>query len=109
MSVYNLLAASRASGPARVTEFNPDGTIARQYERPARPVWKAGRLSDEERLALLTQTGNYPETLPPESLCGIQANDLDFHSGGSKRDGESLRRLHATGVMAGPVDCGVDD
>jgi hypothetical protein len=104
MSIRKLLAESRQSGPATKYELDPNGTILSKTERPARSVYRAGRLTQEERLCLLTQTGEWPEDHPAEANIGVQANDNHGYSesgGPDLRDAGIMSGINAEGYTSG--------
>lgn len=97
-----LLAASRASGPATVYDLDADGIIVSVRTRLARPPWKAGRLTDDQRLALLTQNGDWPEDIPAEAGIGIQNADNRYETRGDIRDQISMAmEMRRSGIMSG--------
>lgn len=107
MSIRKLLAESRRSGDATVYDMEADGvTIKAVRTRPARGPFKAGRLTREEAVFLLTQTGVYPETLAAEAYCGMQPNDWDLASETDKRDDSFALRnaLKGSGILSGYAD-----
>jgi hypothetical protein len=95
MSIRKLLAESRRSGPAYVYEPDENGELVHVRTRPARDVSRGHHLSREESLFLLTVTGEWPEPLPAEANCGVQATDVGY-SMFELRD-----RLRTTGIMSG--------
>lgn len=95
MSIRDLFAMSRASGPATVRDFaaTDAGGNPTCYERPARNPYQAYRLTDEERLCILTQTGIYPEAqFPAPAYCGLQPGD-------GYPDSTTKATLAMTGIM----------
>lgn len=77
MSIRKMLVESRRSGPAIKYETEPDGTRVILAVQAARPPNSARRLSREEILCVMTQTGEVPEQFLAPGWCGVQANDND--------------------------------
>ena len=74
-SVRSLLSDSRKSGPAIVYKTLPDKSRIITEVREARPPHSAPRLSREEVICILVQTGEMPEHFHAPGNCGVQAND----------------------------------
>lgn len=114
MSIRNLLAESRRSGPALVVRDCPDGAREIVEVRLARSPYHAKRLTPEERLAILTQTGAWPDDFIPDAWCGVQAND---NKGATRQQvtenyevyGELLRTGIMSGLWAGAEDAPEDE
>jgi hypothetical protein len=88
-----LLAESRRSKDAVKYELGEDGTILSKTIRPARGPYTPGRLTREEMLCILIQTGEVPEIFPAAAYVGVQATD---HGGGHSRNpmpGGVLRQI----------------
>ncbi len=99
MSIRDLFAMSRQSGPATVTEFSGSdtGSGVRRYVTPARSPYEARRLTTEEKLCILTQTGSWPEDFTAPAYCGLQPGD-------GYANPREASPLALTGIMDGYVD-----